>query len=365
MGESGINRQKNFELYRVLLMFFIVVGHYYIHGVNRSNMFSEFFLGDFVSLWGWIISQILLVVGCSSVNGFILLSGFFLIDRYSFRWKGLLDIWLKTVFYCLCFSLLRIIILRYFLNLDISIKELFYSLAPMLNRKYWFITNYCGLLLVAPFISTLVKNLSVQQYRLLIIWGGIMCCQYTYGDLFAGSNSLAWFVFLFLVGGYIRMHNLPSIVSNNRYKFVICSLAIVLLTTCIINIRDFYPSNHSFHLIILRHDSTLFLLSLSVFCMFINFDVVNSKFLTLISKLSPYTLGVYLIHDNIDLKNLGFWKRIIPDEYSIPMALHCLLSCVILFVACCMVDAIREKLFSLLKVDTLAKKIAKKLPSSL
>lgn len=357
MNNNGI-RQTNFELYRVLLMFSIVMHHYCVHGVNSIH--SSFPVTDFISLSQWILSQSFSVIGGSAVNGFVLISGYFLIDRYSFRWKGLVDIWTRTVFYSLCLSSLC-----FFLDENIHLRRVILSIIPLYSLRYWFITKYCGLLLIAPFLSFLVKNLSVQQYRLLLVLGGILCCQYTYGTHLAGSNSLAWFIFLFLVGGYIRMHNLPSIISNNKYKFVICSLVIVLLTTCIINIRDFYPSSHFFHLIILRHDSTVFLLSLSVFCIFVDFDVSKLKCLTLISKLSPYTLGVYLIHDNIDLKNLGFWKRIIPDEYSIPMVLHCLISCVIIFVVCCLIDAIREKLFSLLKVDALAKKIAKKLPSSL
>lgn len=71
--------------------------------------------------------------------------------------------------------------------------------------------------------------------------------------------------------------------------------------------------------------------------------------------LSPYTLGVYLIHDNQYVRPF-IWRYIIEFSQSNLFIVYLLLYCIFIFIVCTVIDSIRLKIFDILKINTLINK---------
>ena len=89
---------------------------------------------------------------------------------------------------------------------------------------------------------------------------------------------------------------------------------------------------------------------------------MEGRLTNLLVKSAPYCLGVYLIHANPFLHE-KIWEFIIPDVYKIPMIIHCLISCTVIYVICIIIDIMRDSLFKFIHIPQLIGLIAKKLPN--
>lgn len=75
-------RIPNFEIMRVLAMWLIVIWHFFYHGVcNRQNGNDLLFYGNNIcDIVYYIISQAIFILSSISVNLYVLISGYFLIE---------------------------------------------------------------------------------------------------------------------------------------------------------------------------------------------------------------------------------------------------------------------------------------------
>lgn len=83
MEYKKINRQSNFELLRILAMFFIVVHHYMVHGVQ--HVLSSDMIAKSSWLLGSNINRIFTIIfepaGAIGVGIFFMLSGYFMYGK--------------------------------------------------------------------------------------------------------------------------------------------------------------------------------------------------------------------------------------------------------------------------------------------
>ena len=177
--------------------------------------------------------------------------------------------------------------------------------------------------------------------------------------------SLNWFIFLFFVAGYIKRYDVPSFIKEKVpiifWGLVICFFVAVTA----FNVYKLKVSNIPFHLRSSANDGVMFFLSTAVFLFFVGKDNIHNKIASAISNLAPYTLGVYLIHANPYLNRCGFWNYVIPESFNIPIVLHCILSCTLIFLLCIFIDFIRAKIFKVINVDGLVESLTKRLPKEL
>ena len=91
--------------------------------------------------------------------------------------------------------------------------------------------------------------------------------------------------------------------------------------------------------------------SVCLFVFFVNLDIRNRVMLWIIRFFSPAAFGVYLIHEQIEVKEL-IWPIINPSQYiRSPMLLPYLLLVIFtLFMICALLDKIRHLLSVLLHV---------------
>ena len=93
------NRVLNFEVLRVLAMFFIVTQHYIYWGLKPSDIYHYMPMNSLLDMFNYISMEALYLISVIGVDCFVMITGYFLIDRLTFRWKGMMNVWLQTVIF--------------------------------------------------------------------------------------------------------------------------------------------------------------------------------------------------------------------------------------------------------------------------
>lgn len=288
------------------------------------------------------------------VNIFILITGYFLIGK-EFKISRILSVWIQTVFYAVIFALIFYIIYPE----QHTLKDVIKSVFPIHFKQYWFVSEYIGLLLLAPFLSIIWRNLSCKSYRALLVVLSIMglCFKgyslyaYVYG--FNSGYTLLWFITLFFISGYIRKYDI--VVNRNMlglfFSLGVIGLGLFLGMDFIVRSLHQQPFCLGVHWIGYNDILTL---TLSII-LFLNFKQKKFKE-TIISnvmvRIAPYTFGVYLIHDNIHIRE-WLWSvcfDIIHVQGNFSDVFYMLLTCTIIFSFCILIDYIRTLIFSILHI---------------
>jgi hypothetical protein len=284
-----------------------------------------------------------------------MISGYFLVDL-DFKLSRMVRTWVNACFYSCVITVV-------FLGLGLipfSIIPLGKSFFPLSTDAYWFVTQYIGLLILSPFLSLLVKQLSYKQYLFLLIGGAFLCLSvipdFPLAKRYhvAHGNSVWSFAYLFLIAGFIK-HHLGKIPMR---KLALTITAVVLLT--LFTEVYFGYRNSTVYLSWLDYNALPFILSVLVFVFIRQLRVPDSGTWKVLVKSAPYTFGVYLIHDHLLIRG-RLWEMVsLPsqcDQWQYSIVVIGL--CVLIFVVCAFIDAIRKKLFSVLKIDYLITRVDK------
>ena len=185
------------------------------------------------------------------------------------------------------------------------------------------------------------------------------------GDQMSGNNSLLWFVFLFYVGGYIRLHfNHEGVNHFGKLYFLVAILlaAIFLVKTFVHYGVWSSPMMADYH----DNNGILFIAALMLFLWTARYKAPDTWLVRFLVRIAPLTFGVYLIHDNIYVRRLLWhnWLDVHSWLHSWAFVPMLVASTVGIFFACIAIDSVRDRLFRLLRVndriDTLFAKIKPK-----
>ena len=145
-------RKSNFELMRIISMFFIVLYHLIYHEQILEHTTSK-------SL-ELIIKFIELTI-IIHVNSYVLITGYFQ-SQSTFKQSKVWKIINQSLFY-------RIIIIIIMLLIGTSIDKvtIYKELFPIDRLEYWFIKVYLLLYLISPFINKLIKTLFNLEFLFL------------------------------------------------------------------------------------------------------------------------------------------------------------------------------------------------------
>ncbi len=209
-------RQSNIELLRIISMFMIVMHHF------CTNVWFPMILtlhipssvGEAIVL----LSHCLFFIG---VNCFVLISGYFSIKT---SLRGFLHLYGFYAFYALLIALTQ-----YFGDAQYTQTPLLskcfhvavHSLMPWDNNNFWFLNAYLGLFMIAPLLNAAIAYLTKSNYiRILvlltilnIIFGNILSIDL----LNTWGFSVAQFIYLYMIGGYIRNHISVNVVQKHRW----------------------------------------------------------------------------------------------------------------------------------------------------
>lgn len=294
-------RQSNFELLRIVAMFFVLLLHanWLAFRFPTSAEIGVSPISSFLRMW----MESLTIV---AVNTFVLISGYFGIRL---RGKSLVSLLFQSGFYILGIYLVLVLAL----GEPLSLKRLLLSFSPLAPSGGWFIPIYVGLMLVSPALNSYVEHALKKSLARLILLGVALEAIFGWGVnhlQVQNGYSVLSFVFLYLIGRYL--HHYAEDFSRYRGTFYlklylalsfVNAFALYLLTA----LHLFVPSmpadlaNKSMISgLLLAYSSPINIAGAVCLVLLFSRIRIQSK---AINWIASSTLAVYLIHCNEGLIN--------------------------------------------------------------
>lgn len=344
MGKA--KRQSGIELLRIIIIFQIILLHLFDYG--GLTKFADHYGGlTNLALDGiWSLCRM-------PVDVFILITGYFLVTS-EYNLKKTLNrgkkVYLTMIFYSLVIAGIFFIINPKL----ITVPSVFKAFMPFFSKQWYFLSIYLIILFLSPFLNMMLQKLNKKQY--LIFTGVVFAVMSVWSTLayvdgldkvfdikkivdpYMGK-SLGGLLLLYFIGGYLRRftkeHNKP------QFKFLamffgLCAADFMLY--CFVpqyGNKVFGMFNNP---LVIGEAVTIFL-----FFRDIHF------YSPVINTIAGTTLGIYAIHENqyirntlwkINFSNGAFMNLDVPAAYIAAFAY-----CAAIFVACCIIDLLRQKLF--------------------
>lgn len=354
----NLKRSLNFEIMRIAAMLFIVIFHFFIHGVmhNHTTPALGFAVNEgstMVEWFNYVLSEVIIVIVSTGVNLFVMISGYFLIARIDFRIKSLIKLWVRIFFYSLSITLL------FFIFGKVEVSSVLLSFFPLSFPQYWFMNTYFGLMIIAPFLSILVRNINQSQYRILLAVMFAINFIVPFGRFLSGGRDLLWFIFLFLLAGYLKIYKTKKCKKQELITFllVITVSAFYILypfvVSCILNTEK-GSFIKGYHLTEPINNGLIFFISLLFFVIFKDRNFSCSENTSILVKtIASSTVGVYLISDNRLVRNF-LWEEffncqsLMVSIFAIPIMI---VIAIAIFSVAIIIDMIVSKILDTVKFE--------------
>lgn len=358
-------RMANLELLRCIAMMMVVVLHY----LGKGNLLGDLSVKTMTAtgILAWVLEMFCIV----AVNVYMLLSGYFLCTS-TWKLSRLIKLWLQVWTYSVVIGLLAVVMGVYPME-QFSLHYLFTLFFPITMGHYWFMTAYVFLYILLPLFAGAVRKMTKQQMQVTLVMLFIAFCILKSVlpvrlEMDAKGYDCLWYLCMFLVAAYVRRFGMPIL--DKKWTcllgYVVCCVLILVGT---FGLRMVYLKTGSLeHIMKICIEYNHILPAAAAVLLFGFFLQVNlsSKLAGWITKIAPYTLGVYLIHENIGVRNA--WQHWIgAGSISTPVGLLvgtvCAVICV--FTLGVIVDFLRTKcmdgLGSVLNKSSMAQKLNNKI----
>nr|WP_158699698.1 acyltransferase family protein [Alistipes sp. Marseille-P5061] len=209
-------RDSNIELLRIVLMILIIIWHYLVYGYGiLENLTTHPII---------FITPILVF----PVDCFIFISGYYEVRLKRLKFISLLGM---LVTYSVLTCLVRMAIDNTF-----DVKALFISLFPVSSNYWWFFTQYLMLILLSPMLNICDGWTKTYFKKVLLLFAFFYLGIFSLGigTKIGCIGDLPLFVFIYLLGRYLRKYPIEALI-NNRIKIIIllsiisCSLIFLFI----------------------------------------------------------------------------------------------------------------------------------------
>lgn len=329
-------RNSNIEFIRILLMFFIILHHTSIYGLENNSTLNTS---------QQIIVAILSSFGKISVILFILITGYFQGNKERTNKHSLQNIHRVTLFYSISiFVIFCILFPIYKINFGRIINAVF----PICSGAYWFITDYVILLIISPYINKLCMSLSKKEFQKLLFISFVLLCFVNYLPFFdLDMSSIIYFVFFYISGIYIQNYFESSKMKNYNFKIIFLCLS-VFYFLCIYLGKTLDITVLSD---VVQLSSPIgYAIAVSIFLAILKFKPTHFK---VINHISKYILPIYLIHDNRLIRawiydDLFHLTRI-HFSNNLQLIFITIMDALLIFIICFFIEIIRVILMNKIK----------------
>lgn len=336
-SKKTMYRNSSIELLRIISMVMIMFHHFAYHGNFEWN-YNEITIPH---LW----YNFILMGGKVGVNIFVLISGFFLIENTErlFQPKKLLKFWGQVVFYSITTYFLSIVLQ---IN-NFDIKQIIKICFPITYPGWWFASTYFMLYLIHPFLNKLLHDLNknVYQYLILLL---VLCWSIipTLTTQLFESNSLLWFITLYVIAGYVKIYGFNERLKSKHYFFL---FLIVLVCSYLISVSFLVLGTKRNELAVHAIDffgMERFPILLMALFLFMTFAKLKIKYNKWINVIASATFGVYLIHDSSYIRYYIWWNIFKINQYQESLFLipYSILVVFIIYVLCTGIEMVRKVL---------------------
>ena len=282
------------------------------------------------------------------------------------KYSNLAYLWLMVIFYTFgCYYYYKIFKPNYFIR-----TQKFSVMFPVVYNHYWYFTQYFALFIFLPVVNKGVNLLSKFELKIvlltilfLILWKDIMNPKNDVFHYVGGGSSISFIAF-YLNGVYIsKFRKIYSGVK--KYIFCICCL-LIHICSILVNVKIKYLNIFTLkgyyqmkfakilqQIFMLRNNALPMLIQSNTIIYFLLQIKFNNILGKIVLFIGPLTFGVYLIHCNITVREFEY-KNIIPNNsYNVTTGrlLQILLYITMkIYLICIIIDFIRNKIFTLLKI---------------
>lgn len=367
------NRESNYELMRIILMFMVLFWHYIINIVFSHNMTSTSHLL-------WTTLNFFLIV---HIDVFVILTGYFSSRKGNIGITKILKLNNLAYFYKIVF----LIIFLVFGLKSFSSLELFRIIQPItLFEQYWFIAIYLLLYLVSPYLNKLLNVINKKQFQkfiLVLFLISSLLPVITNGLLISNQrgHSLLNFILLYTIGAYLYKYPLKDtrLFSGLTKSVRKSSCFLIYCFLAVLNLLVFYfsqPLEATNNQLLVElssiinnakyvYHNPITIIAAVFFFLYFSEIKLKSKF---INYISVGVLDVYLIHDNQLFREFIYkWleKYIGNTLFSSISIVYGFLICLLTFVVCIFIGLLRKYLFDFVNKRKIIIKIKRYLKNRL
>lgn len=357
-------RMANIELLRIVAMIFVVILHYQGKGGTLLPWGDANFT---TNTWiVWFVQAFALV----AVNVYVLIGGYFLADS-SFKITRIVKLWLQIFFYSAGVWLI-FVLLGQVPEMYTGAYWMSMFMLPVTSGHYWFASTYIFLCLLAPFLGLAARKMTKKQLMTCIVvllvlfsrvWRILLPMSTPIDDR---GYGILWFVTLFMIAAYIRLHLQIKGKWLKPLLIYVCSSVCLFLSLPIIGIvTQSIGKMEQYYAVFYEYNAPFTIIgAVALFVAFLNMNIKSEKLGKVINVFASATFGVYLLHEHVLLR--GWWNSVwkVQEYYQTStFLLHfiCVVACV--YLAGTAVDLLRQLLFKIitkaLRLTKLADKISK------
>lgn len=352
------NRNVSLDALRALCMFLIVLGHVIVHGRVLESLIPwsvNFYLIN-------IIRAFLSV----HVDCFVMLSGYFLCTHV-FRLEKVFSLWIQALFW----SLLLYLLLCVGGAVPFRWASLAESCLPFTQRRYWFVTAYLLMYLLTPFLNTAIHTMSQRQHATFLTSFFIF--------YIALQNVFFWqkftsmdetdpllFVFLYVLSAYFRLY--PP--RRARKDYICTMVALCLLAAAWKMVIPELTSRIigkavGANILLTNNSVTVILAAACLFRILEGLQISSRCVRKAIALLTPLTFGIYLIHEQPEVREFLWQQLVRPDRFAKSPFLVVILVGIAaaVFLICALLEFFRQGVFSALCVEKTISTISNKVES--
>ena len=284
------------------------------------------FFAATIGLWGQI-----------GVDVFIIISVYFLRQSNRFRSYKAIDLILETIFYGVFWSIIVINFVK-----KISVKEILVGTFSLFVGNNWFVFAYILIYIYHPILNMIIRLMSDSQLKKVVL---IMTI--TIAGLKTIYHGIAICDFLFMINVYfiicyIERNKLSLWFTNNaKTGVLICSFILFTVHMILVIVGTILDSSfilsHSYYL---NLRGSIYVLVDALF-LFYFVSSCYPRYSKVVNIISSTCFGVFLSHQFLGYK---FWYKLLFREglNNIQASLHMILSIVIIFLSCAVIDIVRQ-----------------------
>ncbi|MBO4594624.1 MAG: acyltransferase [Clostridia bacterium] len=344
-------RERNYgiDLLRIVSMFFICVHHTLIHGglLSAAPQSVNYYCA-------WLIDA---AVICA-VNCYALISGFVGADS-KFKVSNIVYLWLQVVFYSVIIAAVFMVVQPETYGLATLIQSFF---PVTVSLSYWYFKAYFGMFFLIPIMNFVITNMPRRalKWTLVLFLTAVITVSLFADDVFGlrGGYIVWWLAILYLVGGYVKKYD--PLKNAKTGWLIFTAIVSVLISWAYKLVAEKIGLNAYSDRLLSYVSPTVFAVALILLTVFsgIKFD----RKPRLIAFFAPLSFGVYLIHDNIAVRNALISGRFVSfAEQSFALMILCVLGMAFgIYVVCSLIDYLRLMLFKAFKLKSLLSKAEEK-----
>lgn len=293
-------RESGIELLKIISIFLIVISHVcqslynqYFFEYGLSNGFLD--LNEVTTNFQTLVLVFFRHFGALGNMIFIICSSWFLIGKKKVNknkiFKLVIDVFVISIIYLGIFYSFN-----GFFNLKwIHIKRSFF---PTTYQNNWYITSYILFIMLVPYLNMIIDKLSKEELLKtnIVLFGLYWVISFIVTSYF--HTLLVTFITIYFFISYMKKYMVKfSKDTKKNVKLLIFGILMVILFIEITDLWGFFKEEARYKLLYWTESNNPFLLMIAIamFNLFKNLDFRN----LLINRWSSLTLYIYLIHENI------------------------------------------------------------------